>query len=67
MEIGTSEGYFKADKLLLERAIMNVIHNALDYSTQGGNLYVTAQKADGFLKNRTAKGRKRLRMGTTLK
>ena len=30
MEIGTSEGYFKADKLLLERAIMNVIHNALD-------------------------------------
>jgi len=65
IEIGTSEGYFKADKLLLERAIMNVIHNALDYSTQGGNLYVTAQKADGFLKNRTAKGRKRLRMDRT--
>ena len=50
MEIETSERYFKADKLLLERAIMNVIHNALDYSPQGGNLYVTAQKADGFLK-----------------
>lgn len=50
METETDMGCFEADKLLLERAIMNVIHNALDYSPQGGNLYVTAQKADGFLK-----------------
>lgn len=49
MEIGTGTGYFKADKLLLERAIMNVIHNALDHSTQGGTIYVIVQKVDDFL------------------
>lgn len=50
LSMETDMGCFEADKLLLERAIMNVIHNALDHSPQGGNLYVTAQKADGFLK-----------------
>ena len=42
-------GVLKADKLLLERAIMNVINNALDYSPPLGTIYVTTQKADHFL------------------
>lgn len=40
---------FKTDKLLLERAIMNVISNALDYSPPLGTIYVTTQKVDHFL------------------
>ncbi len=39
----------KADKLLLERAIMNVISNALDHSPPQGTIYVTVQKTDCFL------------------
>ena len=49
METGTDLGTFKADKLLLERAIMNVIGNALDYSPPKGTVYASVQKADGFL------------------
>ena len=49
MEIETGIGTLKADKLLLERAIMNVINNALEYSPPGGTIYVTAKKAGGFL------------------
>ena len=30
----------KFDRVLIERAIMNVISNGLDYSPQGGTLYV---------------------------
>ncbi len=42
-------GIFKTDKLLLERAIMNVISNAVDYSPPLGTIYVTTQKVDHFL------------------
>lgn len=49
MEIETDLGTFKADKLLLERAIMNVIGNALDYSPSEGIVYIVAQKIDEFL------------------
>ena len=49
METGTDSGTFKADKLLLERAIMNVISNALDYSPPKGTVYIEVQKPDNFL------------------
>ncbi|RKI37572.1 sensor histidine kinase [bacterium D16-51] len=49
METETEPGTFKADKLLLERAIMNVIGNAADYSPPGGTVYVAAQKTAKFL------------------
>ncbi len=49
METGANLGTFKADKLLLERAIMNVIGNALDYSPPKGTVYVEVQKPDHFL------------------
>ena len=49
METGTNLGTFKADKLLLERAIMNVIGNALDYSPPKGTVYASVQKDDGIL------------------
>ena len=49
METGANLGTFKADKLLLERAIMNVIGNAVDYSSSKGAVYVAAQKTDQFL------------------
>ena len=49
LETGANLGTFKADKLLLERAIMNVISNALDYSPPQGTIYVTVQKTDCFL------------------
>ena len=44
LETGANLGTLKADKLLLERAIMNVISNALDYSPPQGTIYVTVQK-----------------------
>ena len=49
METGTDSGTFKADKLLLDRAIMNVISNALDYSPPKGTVYIEVQKPDNFL------------------
>lgn len=49
MEKGQDLGTFKADKLLLDRAIMNVIDNALDHSPPKGTIYVDVQKQDGFL------------------
>ena len=49
METGGDLGTFKADKLLLERAIMNVIGNALDCSPPKGTVYVATQKTDKFL------------------
>ena len=38
-----------ADKLLLERAIMNVINNALDYSPLGGTIYIAVTGNMGVL------------------
>ncbi len=49
VETGANLGTLKADKLLLERAIMNVIGNALDYSPPKGTVYVEVQKPDDFL------------------
>ncbi|MCI9079018.1 MAG: HAMP domain-containing histidine kinase [Lachnospiraceae bacterium] len=49
MEKGINLGTFKADRLLLERAIMNVVANALDYSPPKGTIYADVQKANGFL------------------
>ena len=49
MEKGTGSGTFIADKLLLDRAIMNVIDNALEYSPPKGTIYADVQKQDGFL------------------
>ena len=49
METGADLGTCKADKLLLERAIMNVVGNALDYSPWKGTIYVEVQKPDDFL------------------
>ena len=49
MEKEVDLGIFKTDKLLLERAIMNVISNAVDYSPPLGTIYVTTQKVDHFL------------------
>ena len=49
MEKGADLGTFRADKLLLERAIMNVVANALEYSPREGIIYVAIQKVDSFL------------------
>lgn len=49
METGLDTGTFKADKLLLERAIMNVINNALDYSPPEGTVSVITQNRDNSL------------------
>ena len=49
MEKEVDLGIFKTDKLLLERAIMNVISNAVDYSPPLGTIYVTTQKGRPFL------------------
>ena len=49
METATDLGTLVADKLLLERAILNVISNALDYSPPDGTIHVVAQKSDGIV------------------
>ena len=49
MANGIGLGTFIVDKLLLDRAIMNVIENALEYSPPKGTIYVDVQKHDGFL------------------
>ena len=41
METTYLSGTLSADKLLLERAIMNVVSNALDYSPKDGCIYIT--------------------------
>jgi two-component system, OmpR family, lantibiotic biosynthesis sensor histidine kinase NisK/SpaK len=45
----------KFDRVLIERAIMNVISNGLDYSPQGGTLYVDVQSNNGFVVGREVK------------
>ena len=40
MEIENLPAVLSADKLLLERAIMNVVNNALDYSPQGSHISI---------------------------
>ena len=40
----------RCDRMLLERAVMNVVNNALDYSPQKGTLYVSVQCEDGWVR-----------------
>ncbi|MFR3264768.1 MAG: sensor histidine kinase [Blautia massiliensis (ex Durand et al. 2017)] len=49
MEKEVDLGIFKTDKLLLERAIMNVISNAVDYSPPLGTIYDNNTKGRPFL------------------
>ncbi len=49
MDITSPLNNVKIDKMLLERAIMNVINNGLDYSPKGGTLYVTVFPTNNFL------------------
>lgn len=49
MNIGSLPTIMKLDKALVERAVMNVVGNALDYSPQGGTLYVDVQSKDVFV------------------
>lgn len=49
MEIDPELGVIKADNLLLERAIMNVVTNAADFSPAHGNIFMTVRKRNGFL------------------
>lgn len=49
LEMEPNFGAVKADTLLLERAIMNVINNALDFSPLHATVYMKARKNDGFL------------------
>lgn len=49
MEIDPELGVIKADNLLLERAIMNVVTNAADFSPAHGNIFMVVRKRNGFL------------------
>lgn len=49
METGADLRKCKADKLLLERAIMNVISNAIDYSPSQGTIYIETKNMRDFL------------------
>lgn len=49
METGADLRNCKADKLLLERAIMNVISNAIDYSPSQGTIYIETKNMGDFL------------------
>ena len=49
METGADLRKCKADKLLLERAIMNVISNAIDYSPSQGTIYIETKNMGDFL------------------
>lgn len=50
MEVTNLPAALSADKLLLERAIMNVVNNALDYSPQNSSIYVSVKGEAGYLK-----------------
>ena len=39
----------KIDVILMERAIMNVIDNALEYSSEGGTIYIRVQTKENYL------------------
>ena len=41
MQIEHLPAVLSADKLLLERAIMNVVNNALDYSPQDSSIFIS--------------------------
>lgn len=49
MTIAQLPDTIEIDKLLLERAIMNVVNNALDYAPSKSTIYVSAQTVQGYL------------------
>ena len=49
MDTASIPSQLTADKALLGRAILNVVNNALDYSPQGGTLYITVHGKDSFI------------------
>lgn len=49
MDTGSLPATMKLDRVLVERAVMNVVANALDYSSQGGTLYVDIQSNESFV------------------
>ena len=49
MEIEHLPAVLSADKLLLERAIMNVVNNALDYSQQDSSISISITGGKGNL------------------
>ena len=46
MNVSDVPAYLTMDKMLLERAVMNVLNNALEHSPQGGTIYVSVGKAN---------------------
>lgn len=38
------------DRLLLERAVMNIVNNALDYAPEKSTLHISAKEEDGYLR-----------------
>lgn len=48
MKILSALKHLKIDKMLLERGIMNVVNNALEYSPQGGNVSIEMSREDGY-------------------
>lgn len=49
MQTEMVSGCMQADKMLLKRAIMNVLNNAVDYSPENGTIYVAIEEAGEFL------------------
>lgn len=47
MNVSDVPAHLTMDKMLLERAVMNVLNNALEHSPQGGTIYVSVGKANG--------------------
>lgn len=48
-KITDTPSQIRMDKIMLERAIMNVLNNAVDYSVQNGTIYVHAFSEEGYL------------------
>lgn len=49
LSTGSNLNSIKGDKMMLERAIMNVINNGLEYSPQCGTIYVSVCNINNFL------------------
>lgn len=49
MQIPSVSCNLNIDKMLLERAVMNVVNNALEHSPQGGKIYVETEYKKDFL------------------